>query len=93
MKKTKTVATITAFHALPTNNNYRSWRCKSSNYDASFYKCNRLISYYCVDTDPDPDQTFHCDDDPDLDPTPQVLLHMLENQEEIFFTFIHSSAS
>ncbi len=40
--------------------------------------------------DPDPDPTLHFDADPDLDPTPSFTY---VRKSEIFWTFIHSSAS
>ncbi len=44
-----------------------------------------------ADFDADPDLTFHFDANPDPDPDPTQVLHLLENQ--ILFTFIHSSTS
>jgi hypothetical protein len=51
-----------------------------------------VVDRHRFDADPDPDQTFHFDVDPDSYPDPTlVALHMLENQKKL--DFIHSSAS
>ncbi len=61
-------------------------------YFAFLYWTNNLkiITTQCS-FDAFPDPTLHFDADPDLDPT--LSSHMLENQDFLFFIFIHSSLS
>jgi hypothetical protein len=49
-----------------------------------------VVDRHRFDTDPDPDATFHFNADPDPDPAPSCTLI---KKSELFFTFVHSSAS